>query len=267
RLLGVMLLIAHWSACLWHFLSLKVPGWPWIFSVLCRHCSDAEEYAFAFYRCFLLMLGDKPETYNNVERLFAVILLSMGACLYAVVVSSITMLVTNMWSMESRHKQRDAMLQDALRYKGAPEEMRIRVHEYYNFMACFDHPGSDGVSLLCELPAALHAEVLSSVFERMLIKVQLFAYCERPFLWRLSQRLRLSLYMPGDVIYDVGSVGHDMYIIWKGAVGLTSPDGCMAALLCNNDHFGELGLMNVSTPRPHRAVALRRCDVMILNLW
>ncbi|EFJ50501.1 hypothetical protein VOLCADRAFT_88913 [Volvox carteri f. nagariensis] len=235
RLLGIMLLITHWAACLWHYLFVKVP--------------------------------DRPETYNNVERVFAVILLSMGACLYAVVVSSITMLVTNMWSMASRHKQRSAMLQDALRYKGASHSMRVRVDEYYDFMAQFDHPGPDGVSLLSELPAALHAEVLSSVFERMLVKVQLFAYCERPFLWRLAQRLRLSLYMPGDIVYDLGSVGHDMYVIWKGAVGLIAIDGCMSALLCNNDHFGELGLMNDSTPRPHRAVALRQCDIMILSLW
>ncbi|GLC33901.1 hypothetical protein PLESTM_000131800 [Pleodorina starrii] len=267
RLLGVMFLITHWAACLWHYMAREIPSWPWIFSMQCRGCSDSEEYVFAFYQCFLLMLGDRPDTYNNVERVFAVILLSMGACLYAVVVSSITMLVTNMWSMASRHKQRSSMLQDALRYKGASSRMRIRVDEYYNFMARFDHPGPDGVSLLNELPAALHAEVLSSVFERMLVKVQLFAYCERPFLWRLAQKLRLSLFMPGDTIYDVGSVGHDMYIIWKGAVGLTAPDGCMAALLCDNDHFGELGIMNISTPRPHRAVALRQCDVMILSLW
>ncbi len=86
-------------------------------------------------------------------------------------------------------------------------------------------------------------------------------------MWRLAQRLRLVLFMPGDTIYDIGSVGHEMFIIWKGAVGLTSRDGCVAALLVDNDHFGELGLMNVNTPRPHHAVALRQCDVMVLNLW
>jgi hypothetical protein len=62
------------------------PGWPWIFSLQCATCSEAEEYVFAFYRCFLLMLGDRPDTFNNVERIFAVALLSLGACLYAVVV-------------------------------------------------------------------------------------------------------------------------------------------------------------------------------------
>ncbi|GIL91472.1 hypothetical protein Vretifemale_19060, partial [Volvox reticuliferus] len=105
------------------------------------------------------------------------------------------------------------------------------------------------------------------MFGPRLSKVQLFMHCERPFLWRLSQRLRLTLYMPGDVIYDVGSVGHDMYIVWKGAVALVGQDSCMTALLCDGGHFGELGVMAASAPRPHKAVALKPSDVMVLSRW
>ncbi|KXZ55447.1 hypothetical protein GPECTOR_3g96 [Gonium pectorale] len=250
RLLMVMLLTTHWTACLWHWLSELVVGWPWVFEVQCPRCSDGPQYVLAFYRCFLLLIGDRPETYNNVERVFAVLLLFIGACFYAIV-SSITMLVSNMWSMASRHKQRATMLQDALRYKGADTSLRVKVEQYFNFMASYDHPGPDGVALLSDLPSGLHAEVLSSIFEPMLqkvgsacpvssVSVQLFAYCEKPFVWRLAQRLRLSLFMRGDVIYELGSVGHEMYMVWRGAVGLIGVDGAMAALFTNGDHFGHV---------------------------
>jgi hypothetical protein len=137
KLLGVMLLTAHWAACIWYYLSYELPGkvftvpllpntahraqqsagtegstcpawalppglccpcvlcvslaaggWPWVFSMQCSTCPDLEKYTFAFYRSFLVMLGDRPTTYNNVERIFVIVLLFAGACLYAIVVSS-----------------------------------------------------------------------------------------------------------------------------------------------------------------------------------
>lgn len=113
----------------------------------------------------------------------------------------------------------------------------------------------------------LYGSAMAELFGPVLSRVQLFAYCERPFIWRLAQKLRLSLFMHGDVIYELGSVGHDMYIIWKGAVGLVGPDGVLAAMLTDGEHFGELGLMAAHYPRPHRAVSLRPCDVLMLSRW
>ncbi|GIL60566.1 hypothetical protein Vafri_15103 [Volvox africanus] len=75
----------------------------------------------------------------------------------------------------------------------------------------------------------------------------------------------MLLYMPGNLIYEVNDVGHEMYIIWKGNVALLEPDGSMAALLGSGDHFGELGVMNVCTPRPHYAIALKATDVVVLS--
>ncbi|GLC33903.1 hypothetical protein PLESTB_000816300 [Pleodorina starrii] len=271
KLLGAMLLSTHWAACMWYYLAFdEVRGnWPWIFTAGgCSGCSsDLGRYLFAFYRCFLILLGDRPQAYNNVERIFVLVLLLLGACLYAVIMGSMTLLVSNMWSMASRHKQRAAMLQDALRYNGASAgtDLRSRVDQYFDFMATHEHPGAEGLALLSELPTALHSELMSTVFEPLLTRVQLFAYCERAFVWRLAQRLRLATFMPKDILYGVNSVGHDMYIIWRGNVALTEPDGCMTALLCEGDHFGELGVMAANTPRPQRAVALCAADVLILS--
>ncbi|EFJ50497.1 hypothetical protein VOLCADRAFT_88908 [Volvox carteri f. nagariensis] len=268
RLVLIMLLVTHWAACLWYYLYIQVPGRPWMFNVHCISWTEWERYQHAFYKSFLMILGDRPDTYNNVERIFSIALLSMGACIYAVVVSSMTLLVGNMWGMASRHKQRAIMLQDALRYTGARanDSVRAKVQAYFSHMVQHDHPGPEGVNFLSELPAALHAEVLSSVFEPLLTRVQLFTVCEQPFIWRLARQLRLILFMPRAVIYEEGSVGHEMFVIWRGAVALVGPsDGCMTALLTDGDHFGELGVMTSNLPRPHMAVALRPTDVMVLS--
>ncbi|GIL60573.1 hypothetical protein Vafri_15113, partial [Volvox africanus] len=267
RLVIFMLLVAHWACCFWHYLSEAIPEWPWMFTVRCHACSASLQYLMGFYSAFLLLLGDKPDTHNNLERAVVTGILFMGTLLYAVVVGSMSLLVASMFAMASRHRQRAAMLDDALRYRGVNEDVRDQVGEYFAYLAQFQHPGTDGVAFLQELPVGLYGDVMGTMFAPRLSRVQLFMHCERPFLWRLSQRLRLSLYMPGDVIYDVGSVGHDMYIIWKGAVALVGQDGGMIAVLCDNDHFGELGVMAASAPRPHKAVALKPSDVMVLSRW
>ncbi|KXZ55443.1 hypothetical protein GPECTOR_3g92 [Gonium pectorale] len=246
RLMIYLSLSAHWASCFWHYLSEAVPR---------------------LYSAFLLLLGDRPDANNNVERIIVTCLLFMGTLLYAVVMGSMAVLVANMWAIASRHKQRAQQVRDALRYRGVCKGVQDKVGEYFDFLTKFSHPGSEGVSFLQELPVGLHGTVMASMFGPFLAQVQLFTHCEQPFVWRLAQKLRLSLFMTTDVIYELGSVGHDMYIIWKGAVGLVAPDGCMAAVLGDGDHFGELGLMTANTPRPHRAVALRPCDVVMLSRW
>ncbi|GLI60373.1 hypothetical protein VaNZ11_002502, partial [Volvox africanus] len=90
KLLVIMILMTHWAACVWYFLSLEIQGkWPWIFTVDCHCHGDMDKYLYAFYRSFLIMLGDRPPTNNNVERVFTLVLLFLGACFYAIVVSQI----------------------------------------------------------------------------------------------------------------------------------------------------------------------------------
>ncbi|EFJ50499.1 hypothetical protein VOLCADRAFT_88911 [Volvox carteri f. nagariensis] len=145
KLLMVMLLLTHWAACVWYYLSQEIQAGnlPWIFTVDCRCDRDRDKYLYAFFRSFLVMLGDRPPAHNNVERMFVLVLLFLGACFYAIVMGSMTLLVSSMWSMASRHKHRAMMLQDALRYNGAAanNDMRSRVDVYFNFMAEHDHPG------------------------------------------------------------------------------------------------------------------------------
>ncbi|KAG2424618.1 hypothetical protein HXX76_014343 [Chlamydomonas incerta] len=270
RLLGGMVMLVHGAVCLWHYLYECLPGWPWAWTECGAQCGGgalAPTYLFGFYQCFLLIVGDRFSANNNVERVFVIALLYIGAFFYAVVVGSMTLLVANMFATATRHKQRAAQVDDALRYRGVSESVRDKVGEFYDYLATNEHPGSEGVAFLQELPVGLHHTVMAELFGPRLACVQLFAYCERPFIWRLAQKLRLSLFMAGDVIYELGSVGHDMFIIWKGAVGLVAPDGALSSLLTDGGHFGELGLMTSNTPRPHRAVSLRPCDVLLLGRW
>ena len=64
-------------------------------------------------------------------------------------------------------------------------------------------------------------------------QVPLFAHTEAPFVARLAQRLRLVLYMSGEVVYRADSVGQDMFVVWKvGKAGRGCAHPSTNATLC-----------------------------------
>lgn len=67
RLMLLMCLIAHWTACIWHLLLIYNPDLE--FSIP-RSESLADEYLACFYGSFLLMVGDNINPENNIERIF-----------------------------------------------------------------------------------------------------------------------------------------------------------------------------------------------------
>ena len=66
RLMLLMCLIAHWTACLWHLLITRFDDLE--FSI--PRSGPVDEYLSCFYGSFLLMVGDNVEPANNVERIF-----------------------------------------------------------------------------------------------------------------------------------------------------------------------------------------------------
>ncbi|PNH05532.1 Potassium voltage-gated channel subfamily H member 7 [Tetrabaena socialis] len=93
RLVGLFLLtllVAHWTGCTWHGLSEWLDGWPWIFDrlYLTGETSLFAQYAASLYYALVLVVGgDNLPAFNNVERVFYVLALIMGAVLYALIVS------------------------------------------------------------------------------------------------------------------------------------------------------------------------------------
>lgn len=63
-----------------------------------------------------------------------------------------TLLVANMFATASRHKQRAAQVNDALRYSGVDHGVRERVGEFFDHLATFHHPGKQQCLYVSGLP-------------------------------------------------------------------------------------------------------------------
>mmetsp|Transcript_24891 Transcript_24891/g.69399 ORF Transcript_24891/g.69399 Transcript_24891/m.69399 type:complete len:684 (+) Transcript_24891:286-2337(+) len=223
RLMATMCLIAHWIACIWHFLYVQAMHLPWLFTDLepenvVPGSNPPSAFLVAFYSSFVLMMGDNVNPQNNIEYIFCCAVLVVGACFMATVVGNMALLVSNMNVTAARHRTKMDMITDATRYLGMPDQIQERVQEYFDYLATFSHPGPEGMRVLGELPTSLYEDICALLHVRVIRKVPPFKDCEEPFIMQLVTRLSPAVYMPGETIFRGGDVGHEMYLISKGQV-------------------------------------------------
>lgn len=92
---------------------------------------------------------------NNIERLYCTGILVIGACFYAIVVGHMSLLVNNMNPTASRHKFKKDIINNTVRYLGAPRDIAGRIDQYFDYLTTYSHPGPDGMALISQLPSSM----------------------------------------------------------------------------------------------------------------
>ncbi|GIL81621.1 hypothetical protein Vretifemale_10635, partial [Volvox reticuliferus] len=95
-------------------------------------------------------------------------------------------------------------------------------------------------------------------------RIYLFKDCEPAFIRSLAMRMKIVTFIPGEVIFRQGDLGHEMYIIRAGCVAVVSKNSEVMSLLQAGDFFGEIALLTQSR-RTAKCIALSNCDLAILN--
>ena len=70
------------------YLPIPAAGWQWLFDERVKSRSLVSQYIAALYYSFVLVVGsDNLPAFNNVERVYYLVVLIIGAVLYAFIVS------------------------------------------------------------------------------------------------------------------------------------------------------------------------------------
>ncbi|KAG2450742.1 hypothetical protein HYH02_004579 [Chlamydomonas schloesseri] len=263
KLLFFMALVAHWVSCLWFMLYRITHGdLAWSYDLL-QNAKTMTYYVEAYLQSFLLMIGNDINPQNNIERLYCTGILVIGACFYAIVVGHMSLLVNNMNPTASRHKFKKDIINNTVRYLGAPRDIAGRIDQYFDYLTTYSHPGPDGMALISQLPSSMFQDIAIWMYKDLVTKVPLFKECEPAFIAQLVIRLRLAVFLPSEVIFRIGDVGHEMYFITKGHVAVHNDNGEMLAILHKGGFFGELALL-ATARRTAQCVALCHCDLTLL---
>ncbi|GAX76129.1 hypothetical protein CEUSTIGMA_g3572.t1 [Chlamydomonas eustigma] len=268
KLIFFIVLFVHWICCLWFFLFLMlrdVNNDIWSFEVQVPPNSTIITYFLQSYmNTYDLMIGNDTLPGNDIERAFACLVLAVGAMFYAIILGNISLLVNNMEPTASRHRLKKDITTNTIRYLGVPREISERVSEYFDYLLARNHPGSDGMQTVSQLPQSMFRDISSRMYEDNVKKVPLFASCEEAFIRYLVMKLKLQVYLTGDVVFKLGDVGHEMYFISKGHVAVLNGNNELLAMLSQGGFFGELGLLATAHRTAH-CTALSDCDLSILT--
>jgi hypothetical protein len=271
RVVKFMLLIAlvlHCIACAW-FLVPYLGGFPsdsWVASEGLTLAPARTQYIRSLYWGIVTTttVGYGDITPNrNVEYVFAMITILLGASMYAFIIGNIASLISNLDSGKAAFWSRVETVNQYLRSRRVTPDLNQQVRNYYDYIWMRFRGMNEG-NLLGDLPAPIRLEIVLQLTRELIEHVPLFQHCSLALRNVLLMSLRPQIYVPDNYIVREGEVGREIYFISGGSAEILSDEGRHShGMLSAGDHFGDLSLL-LGEKRTASVRATTYCDVFVL---
>jgi voltage-gated potassium channel len=263
-----ILLLLHWVACGW-FLIPYGQGFPpssWVVSQALESSGPFTQYLRSLYWVVVTTttVGYGDITPNrNVEYAFTLLVMFLGASLYALVIGNIASLLSNLDSAKAAFWGRAEAANAYLRSRRVSAELNESVRGYYEYIWS-RFRGMNEKTLFADLPAPIRLEIIFHLTKELIDHVPLFQHCGPVLRNRLLLALEPQIYAPGSFLVRAGEIGDGIYFISQGEMEILSADEQTAhGRLGDGEHFGELSLL-LGERRTACVRARSYCDVFRL---
>lgn len=269
KYLGVILVITHCIACLW-FATSYADGFPndgWVVAAGIEAADPISQYVRSLYWTVTTMTtvgyGDISPG-RTVEYLLTILIMLMGASLYAFVIGGVASLLSNLQAARNSHWEHMESVEGYLRARKVPHYLSTQVHNYYEYL-WERHKGLSEADLLQDLPQSLRLEIMLHLARDVLQKVPLFKHASPVLRNALLAALKPVTYAPGNFLVREGEVGKAMVFITSGEVEIVAgEDEDIKGTMGPGDYFGYLSL----ALKEQCSVSVRAvdyCEVLILD--
>lgn len=260
KLLTVIWIVAHASACLWHWIAIVEDNprdsWTYMYEIGERN-DVASRYSAALYWAFATLstvgYGD-VSAHTHLERGFSLIMIIAGAVVFAAIVGKVTAITAEMGADQAALRKKQQQLNNYLRLRDFPKEVRESARRYYAYVARV-HPVANEDELLNDLSPSLRRSVLRHLNKSIVESVPILRYGGAGFTATFVTKLKEVICLPGEYVYCHGEAVREMYFISAGLVQLVTKDGVVASILEPGSFFGEVELIDRL-----RVVEAARCD-------
>ncbi|ONF86835.1 cyclic nucleotide-binding domain-containing protein [Leptospira santarosai] len=228
-------IVAHWCAVGWLYmdeLNSAKTGW--------------DEYVKALYWSVMTLAtvgyGDVLPVTTN-QRIYVILVMMLGAAVYATVIGNIASILGNLDLIRAAQLKRMSQVDSYLRARNLPYLIRRKIRDYYMYIMERGF-GENEKELLSDLPLSLQREVKIHLHRELLEKVPFLKGAEAALVTTLVFSLKHHIFLPGDIIFRKGDIGHNLYILSEGKVEILSKnDTEVIATLSEGQFFGEFALV------------------------
>ncbi|CAD8072680.1 unnamed protein product [Paramecium sonneborni] len=212
KLTFIMLFVAHWLACIWHFIAdqeKSSDGYSWLTAQGLQDSEWYVKYIASVYWATATMTtvgyGDiTPVT--SVEKIFGIVVMLLACCIFAYIMNSIGGIFVSMDYNEKLIRQKMGQANQFLKSNDIPKDLQARVRKYLEYKYEKESTQVNEKEALDVLSYSLRVEVLAAVNTDLINNSKVFKQnrFERELLLQLPFELEEQIFGPEECIFLEG---------------------------------------------------------------
>ncbi|KAL5005757.1 hypothetical protein ScPMuIL_016915 [Solemya velum] len=275
-LMSMFALLAHWLACVWYAigneeLNSSPPNWTvgWLFE-LSERIDQPMNYnrsnkpdlitsyitALYFTCSSLTSVGFGNVSANtNIEKIFSVCAMLVGAMMHAVVFGNVTAIIQRMYARRQIYHSKTKDLKDFFRTHHIPKHLKHRMQDYFQTMWSMNN-GIDTNEILKDFPEEMRGEI-GLTLHKDILSLPIFENATQGCLKSVSIQTRRAFCAPAEALVHKGDAVNYVYLLCSGSMEILKED-MVVAILGKGDLFG----IDINFDDP---VVISCCDVRSLT--
>ncbi|KAJ3324451.1 hypothetical protein HDV06_006862 [Boothiomyces sp. JEL0866] len=198
-----------------------------------------------------------------IDKWLDVFFLTCNATFYAVFVGNIASYIISQDSSGARFHELIEEVEQYIDYKGLGENMKRKIFQYYNLKYSLGKYFDEN-RILEELNHPLRLSICMKECRPLILKVPFFRDADNGFLSQVVMILKLTYFLPGDMVIEKGTVGDLMFFIASGTLEVVV-DVKPVAQLNPGQFFGEIALLFGNMKRTATIRAKTACNLYSLS--
>ncbi|CAD8174104.1 unnamed protein product [Paramecium pentaurelia] len=212
KLTFIMLFVAHWLACIWHFIADQedsADSHSWLRAQDLQDSDWYVKYIASVYWATATMTtvgyGDiTPVT--SVEKIFGIVVMLLACCIFAYIMNSIGGIFVSMDYNEKLIRQKMGQANQFLKSNDIPKDLQARVRKYLEYKYEKESTQVNEKEALDVLSYSLRVEVLAAVNTDLINNSKVFKQnkFEKELLLQLPFELEEQIFGPEECIFLEG---------------------------------------------------------------
>jgi len=272
KLLVTGFIIAHWTGCLWFYVSdLDSARFPntWV-SYELSHNQNPNLYIKALYFAVTTSTtvgyGDFNPVTNN-ELVVGVLALVVSSVLFSKILSTIAEWVSELDERNYKIRNQKVTLNIYMKNANLPYNLRFRVRRYLDYiLGSIKHDKLNEEEVTQLLSEPLKNEVFRLTRGKIVKSCKVFKQLyNSKLIGKISNNIKQSTLAPDDVVFYENENSFRLYMISSGSVEVFQKEtNSIFKVLKKGDYFGEIAFFTM-LPRQASARCLEFANLLMLD--